>query len=237
MAEANWTTLTDSISSPTILRAATSGLGVPAGGGDFVYAWNTTSAGFTGAHGVFYNAVNFAPMARGGRISAAICRLPSGGVLDFAPMIYIGLQGNSVNDNGYILGLQDSSPTRLVLRKGAISGGIPDGDDSDPASAPNILRRSIESFDVGEWIHVQLEFVANGGADAILRVRQNDLTVNDVTSPVWDPVDGMDDFVDDAVGINTGSVPFSSGYVGYAFYASNVTRRAAVDHVLITRQL
>ena len=236
MAESDWTDLDDVAGSPAILRAATTGLTVPSGGAAAVFAWNSTTTAI-GSHGRFYNAVNFAPMAKGGLISGALVRYPSGGVQDFAPMLFIGLQGTSVNDNGYLLGLQDSNPGRIVLRKGSIAQGLPDGAASDPVSSPNILRRSVASIAVGEWVHLQLEFVANAGSDSVLRVYRNDLTANSVSSPVWDPVDGMDDFIDDAVGVNSGSVPFSSGYAGWAFYTANVTRRAAVDHVQIQRAL
>lgn len=235
MAQADWTELDDSIDSPIIRRASTSGVTPPNGGGNFTYAWNTTTAGFSGAHGLYANAVNFAPMSAGGVISGALRRLPSGGATGFAPMLFIGLQGNSVNDSGYLLGLSDDDPSRIVLRKGAPVLGLPAGDASDPASSPNILRRSVESIDVGEWVHLQLEMVANGGGDTILRVYRNNLDDNPVTAPVWEAIEGMDTFIDDAVGINTGSVPHSSGYVGFAFFAQDVTRRAAIDHVQIAR--
>ncbi len=237
MSENNWTTLNDAIAPPAILRASTTGLAVPNGGGDFVYAWNTTTASFAGAHGLFVNTVNYAPMDKGGVISGALVRYASGGRLDFAPMLFIGLQGNSVNDQGYLLGLQDSDPGRIVLRKGAPSGSLPDGDPTTPSDSPNLLRRSTAQIAVGEWVHLRLEFVANGGGDAILRVSRNNLDDNPVTAPVWEDVEGMEEYIDDATGINTGSVPFGSGYVGFAFFASNVTRRAAVDHVQITRQI
>jgi hypothetical protein len=236
MSQADWSEFDDSIASPTIRRSPTTGIGTPDGGEDHAYAWNTTSTGFTGAHALFYNAVNFAPMAEGGEITGALVRLPSGGPTDFAPFLIIGAQGNSVNDSAYLLGLQDSNPPRIVLRKGAPSGGLPDDDASDPSTSPNVLRRSTESIAVGEWVHLRLEMVANNGGDTILHVYRNDLTANPVTAPVWEAVEGMDTFVDDAVGINTGSVPHSSGYAGYGFFANNVTRRAAVDHVQINRQ-
>jgi hypothetical protein len=237
MSESDWTEFDDSVASPTIRRSPTTGITAPVGGEDHTYVWNTTSSGFTGAHGLFYNAINFAPMAKGGEVMGALVRLASGGPQDFAVFLVIGGQGNSVNDDAYLLGLQDSNPPRIVLRKGAPSGGLPDDDGSDPSNAPNILRRSTESVAVGEWVHLRLEMVANeGGGDTILRCWRNDLDANDVDNPVWEAIDGMDDFVDDAVGINSGSVPLSSGYVGFGFFANNVTRRAAVDHVQANRQ-
>ncbi len=237
MSETDWTEFADSIASPTIRRAPTSGLTTPAGGESFAYFWHSTSAGISGAHGLYLNSLNFAPMAKGGVISGAMCRYPSAEATGFAPMLVIGAQGDSIDDSAYILGLQDSNPIRIALRKGVISEGLPDGDASDPATAPNILRRSVESVDVGEWVHLQLEFVANAGGDTILRVYRNDLTTNSVTAPVWEAVEGMEDFTDDAVGVITGSVPHESGYVGFAFYAEDASLRAGVDHIQIDRQL
>jgi hypothetical protein len=45
--------------------------------------------------------------AAGGSVRGAIQRGISGGPLNFAPFLFIGQQGPSVNDLGYILGLGD----------------------------------------------------------------------------------------------------------------------------------
>lgn len=237
MAESDWTDLTGSLASGVVRRGVTPGITPPNGGGSFVHGWHSVTAGQEGAHGRFYNAANFAPMSSGGRAEGALVRLASGGPTNFAPMLFFCLQGNSVNNAGYLFGLQDDDPSYIVLRKGVLSQGLPEGDASDPTSSPNILRRSVDTIDVNEWVHLRLDVVANGTGDVILKMFRNDLTAHTVTSPTWEAISGMGDFTDDALGINTGSVPHTSGYAGFAFYLVNVTRRGAVDHVRIARQL
>lgn len=237
MAETDWTDLVNSVPVGSLRRGVTSLVTPPAGGGLFTHVWNSATSGVTGAHGRYYNAVNFAPMASGCRITGALKRLPSGGPENFAPMLFCGLQGNDVNDEGYLIGLQDDDPSAIVIVKGVLANGLPEGDASDPATEPKILRKSTDSVAVDEWVHMRVDMIVNGTGDVILKIFRNDLDTNDVDAPVWDAIPGMADFVDDFAGIATGAVPFTSGYAGFAFFMNNVTRRGAVDHVTIARQL
>jgi hypothetical protein len=120
MASSDFILLTDGIDANTLLRGVTAGVTPPPGGGTNVYAWNMAVEGITGAAGFKYTALDFDPMLNGGRISGALTRLPSAGTTGFAPLIYMSLQGSSVNDTGYLLGLQDGDPSNIVLRKGSV---------------------------------------------------------------------------------------------------------------------
>ena len=44
-------------------------------------------------------------------------------------------------------------------------------------------------------------------------------------------------FIDDQLGINSGSQPLTSGRAGFGFSAADVTRRGFVDHIELYRQL
>lgn len=231
MAQSDWTELVGSASVATIDRGVTSGLGSPPGGGNFVYGFNSLGTS-PGAAGLFLNLTNFSPMAKGGSVRAAVKRALSGGPLNFTPMLFIGGQGPSVNDPAYILGLQDEDPYRVVLRKGVLAGGIPAG-----ASGNGILARSAATFAPDTWLHLRLDMIVNANGDVILQAFTNNLNANPVTSPVWTALAGITSVTDDALGITSGSQPFTSGRVGWAMATKDISRRAAFDHVEVFRQL
>lgn len=242
MAQSDWTVLTGSLAAGSVARGVTSGVVKPAGGGSYVYGFNSLAI-VDGAVGLHNNQASFAPMASGGSVRGAIKRAPGGGKTGFAPFLFIGLQGPAVTDLGYLLGLGDGDPNHIVLRKGSISTGLPD-QAPVPATSPNILMRSTESFEEDVWHHLRLDMIVQGTGDVLLQVFANDLAAHDVTSPVWELVAGMEGpqypsiegFVDDALGVNTGSAPYTSGRAGMAFRVEDVTRRAFFDHLEVARQ-
>jgi hypothetical protein len=233
MAETDWTFLNDGLDAATVDRGVTTGIARPPGGGSFVFGFNSLSTA-QGAVALFTNQLNFAPMAKGGSVRGAIQRGVSGGPLGFAPFFFVGLQGPSVNDLGYLLGLGDGDPHHVVLRKGALSGGLPD----IPPGTQGVLRRSTGTFMPGTWVHLRLDMIVNLNGDVLLQVFQNDLVANPLGgAPSWQPVPGMSEFIDDALGINSGSQPFTSGRAGFGFFTKDVTRRGFLDHVEVYRQL
>ncbi len=233
MAQTDWTFLNDGLDAATVDRGVTTGIARAPGGGSFVYGFNSLSTA-QGVVALFTNQLNFAPMQKGGSVRAAIQRGISGGPLNFAPFLFIGLQGPSVNDLGYLLGLGDGDPHHIVLRKGALSGGLPD----IAPGTQGVLRRSTGTFTPGTWLHLRLDLVANQNGDVLLQVFQNDLSAHALgTAPSWQPLPGMDELVDDALGINSGSLPFTSGRAGFGFFTKDVTRRGFLDEVEVYRQL
>lgn len=233
MAETDWTFLNDGLDAAAVDRGVTNGIARPPGGGNFVYGFNSLSTA-QGAAALFTNQLNFAPMQKGGSVRGAIQRGISGGPLNFAPFLFSGLQGPSVNDVGYLLGLGDGDPHHIVLRKGALSGGL---DDIAPGTE-GVLRRSTATFSPGTWLHLRLDMVVNQNGDVLLQVFQNDLVAHPLGSaPSWQPVPGVDQFIDDALGINSGTQPFTSGRGGYGFFTKDVTRRGFFDQVEVYRQL
>lgn len=238
MGEANWTVLGSSVSIGNVRRGVTAGSTKPNGGGTYVYGFNSVAA-VAGTVGLYTNQANFIPTAEGGSIRAAVMRGPSASPTGFSPFLFIGGQGTSISDNAYMLGLSDASPSTLVLRKGALSEGIVDGELGDDG----ILAKSTDTFDEGTWYHFRFDMIVNPSGDVVLRVYQNDLGANAVTAPVWALVDGLDAedenaaFIDDALGVNSGSLPYSSGYMGYGFQVDGLSRRSYFDHVECLRQI
>lgn len=240
MASNDFTELVNSLSTGTVRRGVTSGEAKPNGGGAFVYGFNSVTTG-EGSVGLFVNQNNFAPIegpasAGGGSIRAVMKRGLSGGTTGFCPMIFIGLQGNDVTDSGYILGLSDADPAHLVLKKGSFNTGVPD---AVPVPTSNtLLMRSVNSYANNTYVHVRLDMIVNDNSDVILKVYSNDLSVNPIgTAPVWTPVSGMSMFVDDALAVNSGSPPFTSGYLGFGYWTNNVARRVYFDNIEAVRQL
>ncbi len=233
MAETDWTFLNDGLDAAAVDRGVTNGIARPPGGGNFVYGFNSLSTA-QGAVALFTNQLNFAPMQKGGSVRGAIQRGVSGSPLNFAPFFFLGLQGPSVNDHGYLLGLGDGDPHHIVLRKGAIAEGLPD----ILPGTQGVLKRSTATFAPGTWLHLRLDMVVNQNGDVLLQVFQNDLVAHPLgTAPAWQAVPGMDEFIDDALGINSGSQPFTSGRGGFGFFTKDVTRRGFFDQIEVYRQL
>lgn len=242
MAETDWTELSDDLDLASLDRGVTTGIARPNGGGDFVLGFNSLSAS-AGAAGYFTNQTNFAPTPanKGGSIRGAIKRGNGGGATGFSPLLFIGAQGASVNDAAYLLGLEDNDPHRIVLRKATIVAGVP----AAVAGLDSVLRVSTPTFAQNTWLHLRLDMIVNLSGDVILACWANDLDTNPVTAPVWEAIDGMDDFVDDSLGVNSTdagvaaafAAPFTSGRMGFAFQTADVTRRGFFDHIEAIRQL
>ncbi len=233
MASADWTVAGSSLGSGVVRKGVTAGVTPPPGGGSFIYGFNSVDL-TPGAVALFANQVNYAPMAKGGRVTGAMKRGVSGGPEGFAPFIFIGLGGTDVSDVGYMLGLSDADPSHIVLRKGSLVGGLPD---VAPLGS-GVLRRSTEEVAIDVWCHLRLDMVVNLNGDVRLQVFKNDLNAHNIgTAPTWTAIAGMAEFVDDALGVNSGSVPYTSGRCGFGFQSSDVTRRAYFDQIEVLRQL
>jgi hypothetical protein len=231
VASTDWAYLSDGLDINMVDRGVTAGVEAPRGGGDFVFGFNSLAV-TQGAVGLFVAQPNFAPMPKGGSVRGALQRGPGGGPTGFSPFLFLCVRGPSVRDSGYLLGLSDEEPHRIVLKKGPLMHGVGEAD------GPGVLLRSGESFAQGSWLHLRLDAIVNDNGDVVLQAFMNDVEQHQLgTSPEWREIEGMPRFVDDQLAINTGSQPFTSGRGGFGFAVGDVTRRAYFDHLEVARQV
>jgi len=223
MASTDFTALTGNLAAGVVSGVTDSAPdGVPNGGTTFVYGVGRISAGADGVVGMFHNGAGFVPTAKGGAVMGAMVKEgkgnDTGNNLIYSPFIFANLQGANVTDEGYMLGLTEEEPARIMLAKGALNLGL------DPAGA-NMLRLSSGNVAKGTWVHLRLDVVEQPSGDVLLQVFQNDLGANPVTAPVWAAIAGMADIVDDALAYETGSVPLLTGRMGFAARMGTETGR------------
>lgn len=237
MAEADFNFLSGGLDAASVARGVSAGFTPPAGGGSFVFGFNSLDTA-SGAVGLYVNATNnssFDPLIddsanpTGGSIRGAIQRPIGAGPINFAPFLFIGLQGTTVSDQGYLLGLSDNDPHEIVLRKGAPAGGL-------LPTATGVLDLGSTTYTPGTWVHLRLDMIVNPNGDVVLKCFQNDLTANNVTAPVWAAIPGIADFIDDALAVNSGSAPFIGGRIGFGFQTADLQRRGYFDHIEALRQ-
>lgn len=216
-------------------RGVTAGFTPPNGGGNFVFGFNSKVTGAKAA-GLYYNAAGFAPLrddesnATGGSVCGALQRGRSVSAVGFSVGLFINLQSTTENDKAYILGLSDDDPSAIVLAKVAPITGL-------DAEATTTLRVSSETFTWETWLQLRLDAIVNPNGDVVLKCLQNDLDINPVTSPNWEAIPGMADFIDDALGINSGSDPMAGGYGGWYFQSTISGARGLIDQFTMSRQM
>jgi len=239
MGYADFADVGSSLSEASLARGVTAGITPPPGGGSFVYGYNSLDSDVVGAHGKYVDRPGFTPTGSGpatadggGVIAGVLKRYASSNNTGFTPMLFFALQGSppTVNDMAYMIALSNEDPYRIVLAKGVLAAGVPgDGEDM------TVLRQSSEQFSMGDdlYHHVRLECIVQPNADVKLVVEGNDLTAHPLgTAPDWQPILGMDDFIDDRLQIATGSAPLLGGYCGFAFAVNRaLNRRGAFDGI------
>lgn len=232
MAALDWATLSNGMNTSVCKQGVTAGVGVPNGGGTYVFAFNMIASA-TGVAGRSVGIANFAPTLLGAALSGAVIRATtaSSGI---SPFLFSMLGNTDVNaTNCYLLGISDAEPAHIELRKGLISVGLPD---EVPLGVNTILRRSTAVIPGNTWTHLRLETIVNTNGDVVLNCFQSNLGAHAVTAPTWEAIPGMDQFIDDFAGINSGSVPYITGYHGFAVKGSAVGARAYFDHIVLARQ-
>ena len=223
----------------TIKRGVTAGIQPPNGGGNFVFGFNSQVASKQ-AVGLYHNQGDFSPLVDGSSnptgcsVRGVLQRGVSTAPVGFATGLFGCLQGASaptISDVGYILSLADNDPSEIRLIKGTPLSMV-----SLAADSTTILRSSSANYLWGTWLQLRLDVIVNPNGDVILRCFQSDLNTYPVSNPNWQPISGMDDFVDDALGINSNSNPLAGGWGGWCFAASIDGGRGFVDHFELHRQ-
>lgn len=238
MGQADWKELDGVLAAASLRRGVVFGTGSftpPSGGGSFIFGYNSL-ANVKGAHGMYVDLTGFTPTgdglpppSGGGIVRGAVKRVASPGAKGFSPMLFFACQGSppSVNDYAYLLGLSDADPYEIVLAKAPIVAGLAEAD-----SNVMILRRSSAQYNLGDerWHHLELEVIVEPNGDVLLKAQASDLALHPVTAPSFQPIPGIDPFVDDNLYVNTGSAPLWGGYVGWAFAVDgSINRRGAFD--------
>lgn len=226
----------------TILRNATFGLTPPPGGGAACFGFNAIQR-VDAAVGIIPTVTGFAPIESGGQITGCIQRGLSGGASGFSGAFFLCATGSSISDTGYLLGIEDATPGRIVLAKGTIGVGIPAS-----GAGTKILRTSAERISQGEWVHLRLDAIVQDSGDVVLRAYKNDLIAHPLDNPaawVWEPIVFSDGwvgrfsngyFIDDVTGVNSGSSPLTSGYPGFVFKTTEAGRRYYFDYISLAKQ-
>jgi hypothetical protein len=204
--------------------------------GDYVHGFQsiTTSAGVAGW---VCDLANFTPIGggspKGGRVRACMKRYAS--KQGYAPFIGF-IQGTDPTASGYFVGLTDGTSYRLALKKGSPASGLNESDSG-------VLRTSDAGYTASgdqeaAWFHVQLDVLVNPNGDVVLTVKTNDLSSNPVTAPSFAAVAGMDSYIDDSLGVLTGSMPYTdSFYLMFGHYTSACQGAVSLfDHIEVWRQ-
>jgi hypothetical protein len=234
MASSDWSQVTGGLSAGSLIQGVAAGLVPPPGGGSFVYGMRAIDAAVGGA-ALYANASGYGPIGvvggvqMGGSVRGTLKRRTAG-TTGFSPFLFLCLQGLSFSAMAYMLGLSDEIPSRIVLVKGPFS---PVGNVTIPppviTSPPTkgVLACSTATYAPGNWLQLRLDAIANGNGDVVLNCYFNDLTLGgaSVASPTWIPIPGISQYIDDALGINTGTTPLAglSGANGYAGFGMTKT--------------
>lgn len=248
MARDDWSVLSGSADGTgwggsTILRDATFGVDPPNGGSPGVFGINSREP-VDACVGIYTTLATFSPTPSGARIEGCIQRGVSGGPQGFSQFLFGNLSGSNVADVGYLLGIEDQTPGRIVLVKGSPNVGIP-----NDGLNTKVLRTSSETISQGKWIHLRMDLIVQGSGDVVIRCYQNDVEAHPLDIPsswVWVPIvfdDGWSSqfedgyFIDDVVGVNSGSVPIQAGFAGFASKLTEAARRSYFDNLQITKQV
>lgn len=236
MAEADWTALTAALhhglDSGDVSKGVSNAFTPPTGGGTFVQGFHTLLA-VSGVSGYYYSGTaGFNPIVgnKGGSIRGALRKYSSGSPL-YAPVLAMLSNGTDLQTaSGYYLGLSTEDPYHIVLKKGLLTTGLDSDDDG-------VLRYSDEAFTSHTtWFHLRLDVLVNPQLDVVLNVYRN---LGNVTTPTWVAIPGMDSYVDDSLGVLSGSVPLVLDFRGViGHYAGGVAGTVSlIDHIELSRQL
>lgn len=245
MGQADWKELSGALTPASLSRGVTGAVAGPAGSNGFVMAYNSLNATVSGAHGWLVDLTGYNPTGSGpsiadggGSIRGCVKRVESPNATGMSPFLFSCVQGGSsptVNDYAYLLGLSDNTPYQIVLAKAPIVSGLRVDEEN-----VSILRSSSAQFNIGDglWHHLRLDAIVQTNGDVLLQCFSNDLTTRPVgTTPSWQPITGMDDFIDDLNQINTGTPPLLGGSHGFAFAVhESLNRRGAFDAIQLERQ-
>jgi hypothetical protein len=238
MAEADWTTITNALTSPNVREGVTMAFQLAhADAGAYCYAIHSINA-VTGFAGKRCEIADFNPVAalKGGSISAAFKKYSSNAA--YAPMIGLINGVDALSAEGYFLGLTSGSSYHIGLKKGSMNAQM-SGSGSDILSLSDAAYTAVGNSQTG-WFHLRLDVLVNPHGEVILNVYENDYLINGVTGAAgnWAAIPGMSQVIDDPTGIMTGKAPYTSGlFFVFGTFIENAGGSVALfDHIEISRQ-
>lgn len=237
MSAAEWSICTSGIPDGSLKSGVTGGTFQPNGGGSFCFAFNSLDT-TVGGRAYALTSAGFGNLVKGVSIRGCVRRGLGAGASGFSPFFFAGLPGVDVlAGNAYMLGLSDDDPHRIVLAKGKPKFGLKSAVAADDADRV-ILAKGVTTFSPDTWIHLRIDVIQQTNGEVVINCSQNNLTLHGIgTTPDWQPVDGMSQFIDDIAQINSGSAPLNGGYCGYGFATSAVGRRAYFDAIEVYKQV
>jgi len=241
MASTEWTALTNSLDASKVVKNVSLAFTTPpaSGANDFLYGFHTATsdAGAAALYAAAATGINVpTPALKGGRISGCLKRYSASD--KYAPFIGLICGIDVETAIAYFVGLtQGASSYQIALKKGTLISGLSVADSG-------ILRVSTEAFDdIGDlaeaWHHIELDVLVNPQGEVRLMIRENDLTANDVDAPAFVAIDGMDPFIDDSLGILSGSLPLTGAFrFCFGMYTEGLASVACMlDHLVVNEQL
>ena len=205
MAEADWTYLNDGLDIATVDRGVTAGIARPTGRRQLPLRLQL-ALGRRGSGGPVRQPRELRADGQGRLDSRRRAARPGGGPPASRRSCSSAARATRSTTARTCSASPDDDPHRVVLRKGAVTVGLPTAD------GPGVLLKSAASFAQATWLHLRLDVIVNTNGDVVLNVFQNDLALHALgTPPDWQPVSGMVEFIDDHLGINSGSQPLTLG--------------------------
>jgi hypothetical protein len=237
MAEADWTVMVGSaLDTNDVPRGVTTAFTPPSGGGSFMYGFRSIVS-TTGFAGLYCNLTNFAPFSgtlKGGSVRGVMKRYSSGA--NYAPMMGLLVGTDPTTAEGYMIGLSEATAYQIVVKKGSPAAGL-------DASSSSILRESTSSFtDVGDaaaaWFHLRMDVLVNPHGETVINVYRNDLSSYPIGgSFTWAAITGMDQYIDDSIGVLSGTLPHTTGfYAFFGHYTEGSGTTSLFDHISVYRQ-
>jgi len=230
MAQADWERLTlNTIDESDISQGISTDASFSPPHGSTCFGFHVLSP-VTGVAGYVTSLADYGPItnSKGGTVIACMRKYVKN--RGYAPVIFF-VNGKDVSSaKGYILGLSEGYPYKIVLRKGLLIGGLDETSDG-------LLGASEASYDDNDWHNLLLVVTVNLHGDVVVRVRK-DADPPTPTGPSWSAVNGIDDVIDDVLGAVTGDLPITGDfYAGFGHYNSGESGRLSLfDYFRVSRQ-
>lgn len=228
MGEAHWTHMTGSAPAEDISWGYTDNGSFGAPSGNRVFGFHSLNpveaVAAMNAEGMSYSPISG---QMGGVITAHLRRFTTGA--GYGTAIFFIDSTNAASGRAYVLGLSQEYPYRIVLKKGLFSSGL-------SITGLDTLAYSDQLYDGNDWHCLKLAVTTRPQGDVVLVAKHKD--PRRLYPVTWDAIPGIDPFIDDVLGANSGSVPYMGYRVGIAQINRGATGCVSVfDWISVGRQI